>query len=95
MSWQTGIHQGETAHSRRSDAKDVQIVAEVVIKGTILEVIDKRYHSKFSNFSPNPLDRIDRDKKMKWIENSKAIYSHTLHIVTLKMRKVVKETLMQ
>ena len=36
---QTGIHQGETAHSRRSDAKDVQIVAEVVLKGRILEVI--------------------------------------------------------
>ena len=60
---QTGIHQGETAHSRRSDATDVQIVAEVVLKGRILEVIDKRCHSKFPNFSPNPLDRIDRDKR--------------------------------
>eukprot|EP00731_Ephydatia_muelleri_P026419 Em0018g519a len=35
---QTGIHQGETAHSRRSDATDVQIVAEVVLKGRILEI---------------------------------------------------------
>ena len=68
---QTGIHQGETAHSRRSDAKDVQIVAEVVLKGRILELIHERCHSKFSNFSPNPLGRIDRRKMMKWIKKAK------------------------
>ena len=46
----------------------MQIVVEVVLKARILEVIDKRCHSKFPNFSPNPLDRIDRDNMMKWIE---------------------------
>ena len=50
-----------TDHSRKSDAKDVQIVVEVVLKARILEVIDKRCQSKFPNFSPNPLDRIERD----------------------------------
>ena len=58
---QTGIHPEATDHSRKSDAKDVQIVVEVVLKARILEVIDKRCQSKFPNFSPNPLDRIERD----------------------------------
>ena len=58
---QTGIHPEATDHSRKSDAKDVQIVVEVVLKARILEVIDKRCQSKFANFSPNPLDRIERD----------------------------------
>ena len=65
---QTGIHPEAIAHSRKSDAKDVQIVVQVVLKASILEVIDKRCHSKFPNFSPNPLDRIDGDKMMKWTE---------------------------
>ncbi|KAL5503021.1 hypothetical protein EMCRGX_G009900 [Ephydatia muelleri] len=34
---QTGIHPEETDHSRKSDAKDVQIVVEVVLKARILE----------------------------------------------------------
>ena len=42
---QTGIHPEETDHSRKSDAKDVQIVVEVVLKARILEVIDKRCQS--------------------------------------------------
>ena len=58
---QTGIHPEATDHSRKSDAKDVQIVVEVVLKARILEVIDKRCQSKFPTFSPNPLDRIERD----------------------------------
>ena len=33
---QTGIHREATAHSRRSDAKDVQIVAEVVLRETLM-----------------------------------------------------------
>ena len=45
----------------KSDAKDVQIIVEVVLKARMLEVIDKRCQSKFPNFSPNPLDRIERD----------------------------------
>ena len=65
---QTGIHPEATAHSRRSGVKDVRIVAEVVLKARILEVIDERYHSKFPNFSSNPLNRFDRDKMIIWIQ---------------------------
>ena len=65
---QTGIHPEATAHSRRSDVKDVQIVAEVVLQAKILEVIDERYHSKFPNFSSNPLNRFDMDKMIIWIQ---------------------------
>ena len=64
----TGIHPEATAHSRRSDVKDVQIVAEVVLQAKILEVIDERYHSKFPNFSSNPLNRFDMDKMIIWIQ---------------------------
>ena len=39
---QTGIHPEATDHSRKSDAKDVQIVVEVVLKTRILAVIDQR-----------------------------------------------------
>ena len=66
---QTGIHPEATAHSRRSDVKDVQIVAEVVLQARILEVIDERYHSKFPNFSSNPLNRLDREKMIIWIQS--------------------------
>ena len=48
---QTGIHPEATDHSRKSDAKDVQIVVEVVLKARILELIDKRCQSKFPNMS--------------------------------------------
>ena len=48
--------------------KDVQIVAEVVLQAKILEVIDERYHSKFPNFSSNPLNRFDMDKMIIWIQ---------------------------
>ena len=65
---QTGIHPEATAHRRRSDVKDVQIVAEVVLQARILEVIDERYHSKVPNFSSNPLNRLDRDKMIIWIQ---------------------------
>eukprot|EP00731_Ephydatia_muelleri_P008979 Em0004g1317a len=65
---QTGIHPEATAHSRRSDVKDVQIVAEVVLQAKILEVFDERYHSKFPNFSSNPLNRFDTDKMIIWIQ---------------------------
>ncbi|KAL5471207.1 hypothetical protein EMCRGX_G029297 [Ephydatia muelleri] len=78
---QTGIHPEATAHSRKSDAKDMQIVVEVVLKARILEVIDKRCQSKFPNFSPNPLDRIDKDKMMKWIEK-KAIQQSNIQSYT-------------
>ena len=59
---QTGIHPEATAHSRRSDAKDVQIVVEVVPKARI------QCHSKFPNFSSNPLHRFDRDRMIIWIK---------------------------
>ena len=64
----TGIHPKATVHSRRSDVKDVQIVAEVVLQAKILEVIDERYHSKFPNFSSNPLNKFDMDKMIIWIQ---------------------------
>ena len=75
----------------------MQIVVEVVLKARILEVIDKRCHSIFPNFSPNPLDTIVRDKMMKWIEKKAKqqnnIQSYTTDSDT-EMRKIVKETLM-
>ena len=54
----------------------MRIVAEIVLKGRILEVINGRCHSKFHNFSPNPLYRLDSDKMMKWIE--KKAKQHTI-----------------
>ena len=85
---QTGIHPEATDHSRKSDAKDVQIVVEVVLKARILEVIDKRCQSKFPNFSPNPLDRIERDT---YTCLSTHMYTQTqfvINILMLILRKV-------
>ena len=39
---QTGIHPEATDHSRKSDAKDAQIVVVVVLKARIFEVIDNQ-----------------------------------------------------
>ena len=90
---QTGIHPEATAHSRRSDAKDVQIVVQVVLKARILEVIDDRCHSKFPNFSSYPLHRFDRDRVIIWIkkkakQHSKIVIHNqlTLQIVLMRMR---------
>ena len=75
---QTGIHPDATAHSRRADEKDVKMVVEVVLKAKVLEAIENRYHSKFPEFSPNPLHTIDREKMIKWIAEKAKQYSNIL-----------------
>ena len=55
---QTGIHPEATAHSRRSDGKDVKIVVDVLRKAKVLVVIENRAHRMFPKFSTDPLHKL-------------------------------------
>lgn len=72
---QTGIHLEATAHSRRADEKDVNIVVEVLLKANIMEVVAERYHSKFLDITLNPLERLNRDKMAQWIKKKAKEYT--------------------
>ena len=71
---QTGIHPQTTAHSRRSDEKDVFTIVKAVQKARVLDVVSKRSHSKFHAFSANPLRKLDREKMIKWIKKKAKDY---------------------
>ena len=70
---QTSIHQEATAHSRKSDDKDVKRVLEVVKTSKLLQHIEGRSHSNFSNFPVNPLHKLDAMNK--WITTKAKEYS--------------------
>ena len=72
---QTAIHPQASAHSRRSDEKDVQTIVQAVQKAKLLDVVSKRSHSKFHSFSANPLRRLDREKMIKWIKKKTKDYT--------------------
>lgn len=72
---QTGIHRESSAHTHKSDVKDVKIVASVLTQTSILTPEQGRTHSNFQQQSPNPLQKLDRVKLNKWIEQKTAEYT--------------------
>ena len=71
---QTFIHSETVAHSKRSDDKDVKMVAQVLLKSRVVEVVENRAHRMFPTFSPDPLHKLDRDKMKKWIKRKAKEY---------------------
>ncbi len=57
---QTDIHPEATAHSTKSDEKDVKTVVDVLQKAEVLKVIVNRSHRMFPKFSPDPLHKLNR-----------------------------------
>ena len=72
---QASIHPEATAHSRKSDGKDVKIVVEVVKTSRLLQHIEGRSHSNFPNFPVNPLHKLNRDAMNKWITTKAKEYN--------------------
>ena len=63
----TGIHPEASAHGRKSDKADVNIVADIVKRSSLLKCVEGRCHLNFPKFSANPLHRLKRDALKKWI----------------------------
>ena len=74
---QTGIHPEATAHSRRSDEKDVKIVVDVLRKAKVLVVIENRAHRMFPKFSTDPLHKLKREKMIQWIKRKAREYTRS------------------
>ena len=74
---QTGIHPEATAHSRRSDEKDVKIVVDVLQKAKVLVVIKDRAHRMFPKFCPDPLHKLNREKMVQWIKRKAREYTRS------------------
>ena len=75
---QTGIHPVATAHSKRSDEKDVKTVVDVLQKADILKVTVNRCHRMFPKFSPDPLHKLNRQKMTTWIKRKAREYRYTM-----------------
>ncbi len=74
---QTNIHREATAHSTRSDEKDVKTVVAVLQKAEVLSVIVNRSHRMFPKFSPDPLHQLNREKMSTWIKRKAKEYTRS------------------
>ena len=76
----TSIHPEASAHSRKSDRTDVNMVADIVKSSRLLKYVDKRVHRNFPKFSANPLHQLDRVALKKWITTKAK--QHTKFVIT-------------
>ncbi len=74
---QTNIRPEATAHSTRSDEKDVKTVVAVLQKAEVLNVIVNRSHRMFPNFSPDPLHKLNREHMRTWIKKKAKVYTRS------------------
>ncbi len=65
---QLGIHPESSAHSRKSDEKDIKSIVTALQNQKILEVqTTPRCHSGFKQITPNPLNSLNCAKLEEWI----------------------------
>ena len=60
-----------SAHSTRSDKKDVQKIVKAVQDNDLLNVIAGQSHRSFKTMRLNPLWNWDREDTLQWIEKKK------------------------
>lgn len=63
-----------SAHSTKSDAQDIGIVASLVLRQKLLIKMGSRKHQSFPNIKLDPLDKWDQKKTETWIEGKKRDY---------------------
>ena len=81
---QTTIHPQATAHTRKSDDKDLNLVVKVVIDSKCLQKIHNRCHSNFPGMKLNPLHKFKRDEFDLWVKSKMKQYDkYNGHDVTL------------
>ncbi len=79
---QLGIHPESSAHSRKSDEKDIKSIVTALQNQKILEVqTEPRCHSGFKTITPNPLNSLNCTKLDEWIV-SKLKHFNKLTVIT-------------
>lgn len=71
---QSGVPHRSSAHSTKSDTKDVKKVMTAVKKNRLLTELGSREHRSFPGLSLNPLSKWDVDKTKDWIKAKKKEY---------------------
>ena len=57
---QSGIHPQATAHTHKSDEKDLHLVVKVVMDSKCLQIIQNRHQSNFPEMKLNPLHKFNQ-----------------------------------
>ncbi len=71
---QTNIHPQATAHTRKSDDNDLNLVVKVVMDSKCLHIIQHRHHSNFPDMKLNPLHNFKREDFDLWVERKMRQY---------------------
>ena len=67
----SGVPLRTTAHSTLSDASDVSIVTQAVLKNELLHIIPGRHHKAFKIIKLNPVWNFNKKTTLEWIEKKK------------------------
>ena len=71
---QTGIHALPSAHTRKSDEKDLDLVVKELLNAKSLEIIPSRQHDSFPHMSINPLHTFNRAEFEQWVRKKMLQY---------------------
>ena len=72
---ETDIHKEASAHSRKSDEKDVKSVVKILQQSKVLSIYSGRCHVNFPTCPSNPLSKLNWDKLYVWIKEKAYNYS--------------------
>ena len=78
---QTSIHALSTAHTRKSDEKDLNMVVDMLTT-KCLEVIQNRHHNSFPIMKLNPLNTFNRTEFNLWVKKMRQYDKYNGHDVT-------------
>lgn len=65
---QSGVPLRTTRHSTRSDANDVSMVAQAVLKNKLLDITPGQHHRAFKHIKLNPVWNFDKKATLEWID---------------------------
>ena len=71
---QSEIHPQATAHTRKSDEKDLHLVVKVVMDSKCLQIIQNRHHSNFPEMKLNPLHKFKQKEFDLWVKSKMKQY---------------------
>ncbi len=71
---QTSIHALPTAHTRKSDEKDLNMVVTELLNTKCLQIIENRHHDSFPHMKLNPLSKFNRTEFNLWVQKKMRQY---------------------
>ena len=72
---ETDIHQETSAHSRKSDEKDVKSVVKILQQSKVLSIYPGRCHLNFPTCPSNPFSKLNWYKLYVWIKEKAYNYN--------------------